>query len=82
MDVVGAPGTRRRGRDRRIALAARLLKTAPPALPVDADDTSEPGVREVPGDKSFDALAAAHSRALSRVSQDIADAVRTLSRTS
>ena len=37
-------------------------------------------VREASADKTFDALAAAHSRALSRMSQDIASAIRTLSR--
>ena len=47
------------------------------------DGKSETGrttVREPAADKSFDALAAAHSRALSRMSQDIADAVRALDR--
>jgi uncharacterized lipoprotein YmbA len=47
------------------------------------DGKSEAGrtaVREAPVDRSFDALAAAHSRALSRLSRDVADAVRTLSR--
>jgi hypothetical protein len=37
-------------------------------------------VREPANDKGYDALAAAHSRALGRMSQDIADAVRTLDR--
>jgi uncharacterized protein len=31
-------------------------------------------------EKSYDALAAAHSRAVARLSQDIADAVRALER--
>ena len=47
------------------------------------DGKSETGrttVREPATEKSFDALAAAHSRALSRMSQDIADAVRALDR--
>ena len=47
------------------------------------DGKSETGrttVREPAAEKSFDALAAAHSRALSRMSQDIADAVRGLDR--
>jgi uncharacterized lipoprotein YmbA len=47
------------------------------------DGKSESGrtaVREATGDQSFDALAAAHSRALAQLSQDIAAAVRTLSR--
>ena len=33
-------------------------------------------MREPAGDKGYDALAAAHSRALARMSQDIADAIR------
>jgi len=47
------------------------------------DGKSETGrttVREPTAEKTFDALAAAHSRALSRMSQDIADAVRALDR--
>ena len=43
-------------------------------------ETGRTTVREATADKGYDALAAAHSRALSRMSQDIADAVRTLSR--
>jgi len=48
------------------------------------DGKSETGrttVREPAAEKTFDALAAAHSRALSRMSQDISDAVRALDRT-
>jgi len=37
-------------------------------------------VREPTADRSYDALAAAHSRALGRLSQDIADAIRALDR--
>lgn len=37
-------------------------------------------VREPAPEKGYDALVAAHSRALARMSQDIADAVRTLDR--
>jgi len=51
------------------------------------DDATQSGrstVREqadaVAADKSHDALAAAHSRAIARMSQDIADAVRTMER--
>lgn len=40
---------------------------------------SEPA-KAVTADKSHDALAAAHSRAIARMSQDIADALRTLER--
>jgi uncharacterized lipoprotein YmbA len=43
-------------------------------------ETGRTTVREATPDKGFDALAVAHSRALSRLSQDIAGAVRTLSR--
>jgi len=42
--------------------------------------TGRTTVQEVTSDKSYDALAAAHSRALARLSQDIADSVRTLER--
>jgi uncharacterized lipoprotein YmbA len=40
--------------------------------------TGRTTVREVTSDKSYDALAAAHSRALARLSQDIAGAVQAL----
>jgi uncharacterized lipoprotein YmbA len=43
-------------------------------------ETGRTTVREATPDKGFDALAVAHSRALSRLSQDIAGGVRTLSR--
>ena len=43
-------------------------------------ETGRTAVREPPSDKSYDALAAAHSRALSQMSRDIAAAVRTLAR--
>ena len=39
-------------------------------------ETGRAAVREPAQEKSFDALAAAHSRALARMSQDIADAIR------
>jgi uncharacterized protein len=42
--------------------------------------TGRTTVREVTSDKSYDAVAAAHSRALARLSRDIADAVRALDR--
>jgi hypothetical protein len=42
--------------------------------------TGRTTVREPTADKSFDALAAAHSRAVARLSQDIADAVRAVDR--
>jgi uncharacterized lipoprotein YmbA len=40
--------------------------------------TGRTTVREVTSDKSYDAVAAAHSRALERLSREIADAVRAL----
>jgi uncharacterized protein len=43
-------------------------------------ETGRTALREPAADKSYDALVAAHSRALSRMSQDIADAVRSLDR--
>ena len=43
-------------------------------------ETGRTAVREPAQEKSFDALAAAHSRALARMSQDIADAIRALDR--
>jgi uncharacterized lipoprotein YmbA len=42
--------------------------------------TGRTTVREAVSETSYDALAAAHSRALARLSRDIADAVRTLDR--
>ena len=43
-------------------------------------ETGRTSTREPVSDKGFDALAAAHSRALGRMSQDIADAIRALDR--
>ena len=43
-------------------------------------DTGRTALREPASDKGYDALVAAHSRAISRMSQDIADAVRALDR--
>ncbi len=42
--------------------------------------TGRTTAREATSDRSYDALAAAHSRAVARLSQDIADAVRALDR--
>jgi uncharacterized protein len=44
-------------------------------------ETGRTTVREPSPDKNFDALAAAHSRALARMSQDIAEVIRALERT-
>jgi uncharacterized protein len=43
-------------------------------------ETGRTTVREPANEKSYDALAAAHSRALGRMSQDIADVIRVLDR--
>jgi len=43
-------------------------------------ETGRTALREAATDKGYDALVAAHSRALARMSQDIADAVRALDR--
>jgi uncharacterized lipoprotein YmbA len=43
-------------------------------------NTGRTTVRETVQEKSYDALAAGHSRAVTRLSQDIADAVRALER--
>jgi uncharacterized lipoprotein YmbA len=43
-------------------------------------DLGRTALREPASDKGYDALVAAHSRAISRMSQDIADAVRALDR--
>ena len=78
--------------DYRVAIEVQTFESAPgDAATLNAawlvrrarDGKSETGrttVREPDRRKSFDALAAAHSRALSRMSQDIADAVRALDR--
>ena len=44
--------------------------------------TGRTSVREPTGAAGYDALAAAHSRALAKMSQEIADAVRSLERAS
>ena len=44
-------------------------------------ETGRTSVREIVQDGTYDALAAAHSRSIGRLSQDIADAVRALDRT-
>jgi uncharacterized protein len=79
--------------DYRAAIEVQSFESAPgEAAVLDAvwtvrrakDGTAQTGrttVRELVQDKSYDALAAAHSRALARLSRDIADAVRTLERT-
>jgi len=76
--------------DYRAAIEVQRFESAPgEAATLDAvwaisrakDGTSRTGrttVREAAPDKSYDALAAAHSRAVARLSRDIADAVRAL----
>ena len=78
--------------DYRVAIEVQSFESAPgEAATLNAawlvrrtrDGKSETGrttVRESAGDKGFDALAAAHSRALLRMSQEIADAIRALDR--
>ena len=78
--------------DYRVAIEVQTFESAPgDAATLNAvwlvrrtrDGKSETGrtsTREPASDKGYDALAAAHSRALSRMSQDIADAIRALDR--
>ena len=78
--------------DYRAAIEVQRFESAPgDAATLDAvwtvsrtkDGKSQTGrttVREVASDKGYDALAAAHSRGLARLSRDIADAVRALDR--
>jgi len=78
--------------DFRVAIEVQTFESAPgDAATLNAvwivrrarDGRAEMGrttVREATADKGYDALAAAHSRALYQMSQDIAAAVRTLSR--
>ncbi len=78
------------GADYRAAIEVQRFESAPgEAATLDAvwavsrakDGSSRMGrttVREAAPDKSYDALAAAHSRAVARLSRDIADAVRAL----
>ena len=80
------------GADYRAAIEVQRFESAPgEAATLDAvwtvsrtkDGKSQTGrttVREVASDKGYDALAAAHSRGLARLSRDIADAVRALDR--
>jgi uncharacterized protein len=76
--------------DYRVVIAVQSFESAPgDAATVNAlwtvrrtkDDKTETGrtsVHEPTAQKGYDALAAAHSRALARLSQDIADAIRAL----
>ena len=78
--------------DYRAAIEVQRFESAPgEAATLDAvwtvsrakDGKSQTGrttVREVASDKNYEALAAAHSRGLARLSRDIADGVRTLER--
>ena len=78
--------------DFRVAIEVQRFESAPgDAATVDAvwtvtrgkDGTARTGrttAREPTADKGYDALAAAHSRAVGRLSQDIAEAVRGLAR--
>jgi uncharacterized lipoprotein YmbA len=78
--------------DYRAAIEVQRFESAPgEAAMLDAvwtvsrikDGKSQTGrttVREAASDKGYDALAAAHSRGLERLSREIADAVRALER--
>ncbi len=78
--------------DYRVVIAVQSFESAPgDAATLNAlwtvrrtkDDKTETGrtsVREPSPQKGYDALAAAHSRALGRLSQDIADMIRTMER--
>jgi len=80
--------------DYRVQIEVRNFESAPGKLAsLDAvwtvrrmkngkSDTGRTSVREPVQENTYDALAAAHSRALARLSQDIADTVRTLDRAS
>ncbi len=88
--VTLSPQTLSAGADYRAAIEVQRFESAPgEAATLDAvwaisrakDGQSRVGrttVREAAPDKSYDALAAAHSRAVARLSRDIADAVRAL----
>jgi uncharacterized lipoprotein YmbA len=90
--VTVSPLTLSEGADYRVALEVQRFESAPgDAATLDAvwmvsrtkDGKAQTGrttVREPSPDKGFDALAAAHSRAIARLSQDIATAVRELAR--
>ncbi|MGH7347773.1 MAG: PqiC family protein [Candidatus Rokuibacteriota bacterium] len=78
--------------DYRVAIEVQSFRSAPgEAAVLDAvwtvrraqdgrTDTRRTSVREAVRENGYDALAAAHSRALARLSRDIADAVRALDR--
>jgi uncharacterized protein len=90
--VTLSPQTLSADADYRAAIEVQSFESAPgEAAILDAvwtvrrakDGKAETGrttVREAAQEKSYDALAAAHSRALARLSRDIADAVRALDR--
>jgi uncharacterized lipoprotein YmbA len=90
--VTLSPQTLGADADYRAAIEVQRFESAPgEAATLDAvwtvsrtkNGTSQTGrttVREVASDKGYDTLAAAHSRAVARLSRDIADAVRALDR--
>ena len=90
--VTLSPQTLSADADYRAAIEVQSFESAPgEAAMLDAvwtvrrtkDGKAETGrttVREAAQEKSYDALAAAHSRALARLSRDIAEAVRALDR--
>jgi uncharacterized lipoprotein YmbA len=90
--VISAVQTLNVDADYRAAIDVQSFQSAPgEAATLDAvwtvrrtkDGKAETGrttARETVQEKSYDALAAAHSRALARLSEDIANAVRSLGR--
>jgi uncharacterized lipoprotein YmbA len=90
--VTLSPQTLSADADYRVAIEVQSFKSTPgEAAALDAvwtvsrtkDGKSQTGrttVREAVQEKGYDALAAAHSRAVARLSQDIADAVQALER--
>jgi uncharacterized lipoprotein YmbA len=88
--ITQSPATVAGSADYRVAIEVQRLESVPgQSATLDAvwtlrrprDDQSRSGrttVRETPQQPDFDALAAAHSRAVARLSRDIADAVRAL----
>jgi hypothetical protein len=90
--VTLSPQTLSADADYRVAIEIQRFDSAPgQAATLDAvwtvrrtkdgkAQTSRTTAREAASDGSYDALAAAHSRAVARLSRDIADAVRALDR--
>ncbi len=93
--MLGTPACRRvltSDADFRVAIDVQIFESAPgDAATLSAmwtvrrvkdgkTDIGRTSVREASSEKGYEALAAAHSRALGRLSADIADAIRALER--